>query len=339
MPKLSIVVPVYKIEEYLQPCVESLQKQTFRDIEIILVDDGSPDQCGKLCDNLAMRDDRIRVIHQKNAGLSQARNAGIQAASGAYICFVDGDDLVSPYYCERLFLLLDGTTYDYSACGVFRFQDGTSPAPAFKTAETTVLSNVTYLEEQLEKKREFGIWNRLYRRELFEHIQFYPGRIHEDVIFSADIAKLRGGVVATSEELYFYRQRTTGIVAAGSRKCNPDRIFAGEYLVSSASQFYPELKDRCLLYEIKYPWSFVDKVYVHRSFADNRLFLEDMQIVLRSHWTDYARLLADNPIVLHRLRIFARSLLLYGINAYGRLARVFVFRFFGIDAYSDGHGI
>ena len=129
MPEISVIVPVYKVEKYLADCVQSLMEQTFQDIEIILVDDGSPDRCGVLCDKLAEKDSRIRVIHQSNQGLSCARNSGVKAAIGRYICFVDSDDLVAPDYCQVLLELLEKTDYDFSFCGVHRFPDGTTPVP------------------------------------------------------------------------------------------------------------------------------------------------------------------------------------------------------------------
>lgn len=109
MSKISIVVPVYGVEQYLEECVDSLINQTFKDIEIILVDDGSPDNCGSICDAFATRYPQIRVIHQENSGLSVARNIGIDSSSGEYICFVDSDDMVAPDYCQRLYELLDGS--------------------------------------------------------------------------------------------------------------------------------------------------------------------------------------------------------------------------------------
>ena len=107
MSLISVIVPVYKVEEYLYECIDSIRRQTYKDLEIILVDDGSPDNCGMICDEYAKNDERIRVIHQNNAGLSSARNKGIENASGDYLCFVDSDDFISDDYCETLFMLLD----------------------------------------------------------------------------------------------------------------------------------------------------------------------------------------------------------------------------------------
>ena len=102
MPTISIIVPVYKVETYLHHCVDSILLQTFTDFEVILVDDGSPDNCPAICDEYAMQDERIKVIHKENGGLSSARNAGLGIAQGEYICFIDSDDILHPRYCELL---------------------------------------------------------------------------------------------------------------------------------------------------------------------------------------------------------------------------------------------
>ena len=108
-PLISVIVPVYRVEEYLERCVKSILSQTYKNLEVILVDDGSPDQCPAICDACAEKDARVKVIHQENKGLSGARNAGIDAASGEYLAFVDSDDYVSPHFIEELYQLLQDT--------------------------------------------------------------------------------------------------------------------------------------------------------------------------------------------------------------------------------------
>lgn len=339
MPEISVIVPVYKVEEYLESCVRSLMNQTFRDIEIILVDDGSPDRCGTICDALAAEDDRIRVIHQNNQGLSSARNTGIDAAAGSYICFVDSDDLVAPDYCRVLLELLKDTAHDFSFCGVCRFADGSEPVPEVREG-TAVVDNREYLRMQFERRTEFGVWNKLFRRELFDRIRFMPGKLHEDVIFSADLVKnLSGGVISTEKQLYFYRQREGGIVSVQSRRCSPDRIFAGVYLLDAVKTACPELTDQALRYAVEYPWMFVDPIYVRGTFRVNRVFLRTIQAFLRMNMPEYRKRGVFSEIQTRRMGLFAKSRFLYGFNAYARLARVYLYRLIGKDAYRDGHGI
>lgn len=339
MPVISVIVPVYKVEKYLQSCVDSILAQTFTDFELILVDDGSPDRCGELCDALAKKDSRIRVIHQHNQGLSCARNTGIDVAEGSYICFVDSDDLVAPDYCRVLLELLNGTSYDFSFCGVHRFEDGTVPAPEDQE-ETTAINNAEYLQMQFARRTEFGVWNKLFRRELFQRVRFMPGKLHEDVIFSADLVRiLRGGAVYTNRQLYLYRQREGGIVSSQSLRCSPDRIFAGEYLLNAVEDTCPELIDQALRYAVEYPWMFVDPIYVRRTFGVNETFLKAIQEYLIAHIPKYRERKIFPVIQTRRMELFSKSKMLYACNAYARMARVYLYHLIGADAYRDGHGI
>lgn len=339
MSKISIVVPVYGVEQYLEECVDSLINQTFKDIEIILVDDGSPDNCGSICDAFATRYPQIRVIHQENSGLSVARNIGIDSSSGEYICFVDSDDMVAPDYCQRLYEFLDGSLYDFSFCGVCRFQDGEVPASGGQDTELHV-ANIQYLKMQLERKSEFGVWNKLFRKDIFKHIRFESGRIHEDVIFSAELAgNLHHGVIYTTKELYFYRQRENGIVSTHKKKCSPDRIYAGECILRATKNFAPELIEIAAQYAIEYPWMFIDPIYVNRSFKKNKSFMDAVQQYLKDNIQLYKQNNIFSDIQTRRLDLFSKSKFLYGFNAYARLIRLYIYRLFRRDAYSDGHGI
>ena len=340
MPVISIIVPVYKVEPYLQECLESIISQTFADIEIILVDDGSPDSCGEMCDRYTEKDSRIQVIHKSNGGLSAARNTGIAHATGQYICFVDGDDLISPQYCRILLEILENTDYDFSVCGVCRFADGTLPTPDADSAQILTADNVAFVGMQLNRETEFGVWNKLYRRELFEKVRFVQGRINEDVIFSADLLmNCTKGIVLTNQPLYYYRQRSSGIVGEQHKRASSDRIYAGEYLLNAVTEAAPIHTEKALQYAVHYPWMFVDPIYVRHSFKENREYLTNLQEYLRRHIREYSERAVFDPILTGRMKLFARSKLLYAFNAYARLLRVYLYRLIGKDAYRDGHGI
>ena len=340
MPVISIVVPVYKVEAYLESCIRSLLAQTFRDIEIILVDDGSPDQCGALCDRLAAEDSRVVVIHQKNKGLSGARNTGLDAARGEYICFVDSDDLVQPTYCEELLEALQGSGCDFSVCASHRFEDGSAPCPRKSSDSVQIVSNRDFLEMQFDRHSEFGVWNKLMPKKILEEFRFKEGKLNEDVIFSADLAKhLHNGVACVSSELHLYRQRGSSIMGKQAQKGSPDRIFAGEYLLEAVRESCPDLLPKALAYAVGYPWMFIDPIYVHRSFADNREFLDSLQNNLKRYLTEYEAGKIFPELQLRRMKLFAKSRFLYGFNAYARLFRVYLYRLIGKDAYQDGHGI
>ena len=183
-PLISVIVPVYRVEEYLERCVKSILSQTYENLEVILVDDGSPDQCPAICDACAEKDARVKVIHQENKGLSGARNAGIDAASGEYLAFVDSDDYVSPHFIEELYQLLQDTG---CAIGQCRFSYVKGDGLVDEGDSAFCIYRGESLMEQLygpeEKATCFVVaWNKLYRAELFKEtgIRYPEGRIHED---------------------------------------------------------------------------------------------------------------------------------------------------------------
>lgn len=183
-PLISVIVPVYRVEKYLERCVKSILSQTYENLEVILVDDGSPDQCPAICDACAEKDARVKVIHQENKGLSGARNAGIDAASGEYLAFVDSDDYVSPHFIEELYQLLQDTG---CAIGQCRFSYVKGDGLVEESDSAFCIYRGESLMEQLygpeEKATCFVVaWNKLYRAELFKEtgIRYPEGRIHED---------------------------------------------------------------------------------------------------------------------------------------------------------------
>ena len=144
MPEISVIVPVYKVEQYLEECINSLSKQTFSDIEIILVDDGSPDNCGNICEEYGKKDERIKVIHQKNMGLSCARNAGLDVSKGNYICFVDSDDLIRNDMLDILLKELINANADFIKSDFQSFKDDKE----IKLKKQTILLNYFRLKRR-----------------------------------------------------------------------------------------------------------------------------------------------------------------------------------------------
>lgn len=339
MAIISVIVPVYNVEKYLPQCVDSVLSQTFSDFELILVDDGSPDKCGAICDEYARHDERVRVIHQKNGGLSAARNAGILAAQGRYITFVDSDDYIDADYCRYMYGMLSETNCDFAACALVRFRDG-EPIVQSAAADPEVqpLSNLVYLDRQMSTG--FSACGKLYRREVFASHMFRTGRLHEDILFCCDIARdLRNGVCCTDAALYLYRQNDTGIMANSKKRCSPDRVYAGAYLYDTVKELCPELAEKALAYAVKYPWSLVDGIYVDRAFRENKAFLDELRTFLRKHKGEITSCETLESIVRRRMVLFADSPVMYGVNAYGRLSRVYLYRLIGKDAYRGGHGI
>lgn len=184
-PLISVIIPIYKVEAYLNRCVESVQSQTYHNLEILLVDDGSPDNCGAICESLAGNDPRIRVIHKQNGGLSDARNKGLDAAQGEYVAFVDSDDYVAPWFLQTLYEQLLRTGSDVAICSyaVVEGQNDFCQKPlnpeAFSYDREELLLNM-YDANHEDATYFIVAWNKLYKRDLWEHVRFPKGKIHED---------------------------------------------------------------------------------------------------------------------------------------------------------------
>lgn len=177
---ISVIIPVYRVEAYLKRCVDSVLAQTYPDMEVILVDDGSPDGCPGICDRYAAADHRVKVIHQENAGLSGARNAGIEAAQGEYLAFVDSDDYLAPEFLEKLYRACIETGSDMSVCR-WEYVKG-EQIPERGSGEVKVYSGREMLANLYTPDGAYFVvaWNKLYCRELFQEIRYPVGRIHED---------------------------------------------------------------------------------------------------------------------------------------------------------------
>lgn len=222
-PMFSIIVPIYKVETYLDKCVQSLRGQTYGNIEIILVDDGSPDSCPAMCDAYARADSRIRVIHKKNGGLSDARNAGICAAAGQYLIFVDSDDCIDLRTCEQLLpfagndiIIGDGECHG----GKTKLRHG-------HTRE--VLSGRDYLKLALQRRAmPMAAWLYVYRRDfLLEHsLQFRYGITHEDEEFTPRAFLVAERVVECGFCFYQYFIRPNSITTGADRRKNGTDFYA-----------------------------------------------------------------------------------------------------------------
>ncbi len=241
---ISIIVPVYKVEAYLDQCVQSIVDQTYQNLEIILVDDGSPDACPAMCDAWARKDSRIRVVHKENGGLSDARNAGLAVAAGDYIGFVDSDDSIAPTMYEELMTHLTDTGSEIAACGVqMVWEDG-------KTAMLTcsgsaVLDNEQAMEAIIsESWLKQPVWYKLYKRSTVEGILFEKGKCHEDVFWSYQPLARADRVCVFDTPLYFYRQRSGSIMGDSFSVKRVDALEANEKRLSFLKANYPALAPR-----------------------------------------------------------------------------------------------
>ena len=209
---ISIIIPVYKVEKYLEKCIESVLKQTYTNLQIILVDDGSPDSCGKICDEYAKKDPRIEVIHKVNGGLSDARNVGIAKAKGKYIGFVDSDDYIKEDMYEILINLIKEYDADVSICNLYDVIDGKE---YIRNNENGIqeYSRLEILKEVLlDKNIQSYAWNKLYKKELFDEIKYPIGKKYEDIGTTFYVFEKCNKIVVTSEPEYYYLKRSDSLV-------------------------------------------------------------------------------------------------------------------------------
>lgn len=216
MDLISVIVPVYKVPQYLNQCVNSIVNQTYQNLEIILVDDGSPDHCPAMCDEWAEKDPRISVIHKENGGLSDARNAGLDVASGEYIAFVDSDDWIAPDMYERLYQRLTEDHSDMAACGVEMVWEAGTGSRMLTRPGSRVLEREEAMRAIIEESwLKQPVWYKLYKTALVRDIPFPIGKCHEDVFWSYQAVGAANRVSVFDSPCYFYRQRSNSIMGVG----------------------------------------------------------------------------------------------------------------------------
>ncbi|MBE7065895.1 MAG: glycosyltransferase [Ruminococcaceae bacterium] len=216
-PKISILVPVYNVEKYLTECIDSITNQTYKNIEIILVDDGSTDNSGAMCDEYTKKDSRIKVIHQKNQGLATVRNVSVAAATGDYIGFVDSDDFISPNMYSDMILIAQEKKADIVMCNLGYVNEAGTEIPNYHSAKPISKKELTGTEFVRELCNDYNsiyvvTVNKIYRRSLFEEICYPNGKINEDEAVIHRIAHKCTKIVFTSKIHYFYRQQPTSIM-------------------------------------------------------------------------------------------------------------------------------
>ena len=301
MKKISVVVPVYKVEEFLPYCVESIVNQTYKNLEIVLVDDGSPDSCGKICDEWAQKDARIKVIHKENGGVSSARNVALDVITGEYLFFADADDTIHPKMCEYLVKVLEQNDADISACSWRKVYNIACPENAEYNIDKTSVD--TYEGEEVfdllfNKKVPLimAVWSKLYKSEVYKNIRYPEGRVHEDDAVAHKVLHNCKKLCYVDLPLYNNTQRNGSITSTG---------FSKKRLI-----VLDTLKERIEFVKTNQP-KFVDKVIKH-----------DMRISILYYY--YAKWAHIDKEILQSIR---QEVLCYYNNGY-KSKVAFAFRFF-----------
>lgn len=240
MALVSIIIPVYNVKKYLPRCMESVLAQSLREFEVLLVDDGSTDGSGALCDEYARADERVQVFHQENGGLSQARNTGLAHAKGEYLTFVDSDDFLHPQFLMELVTLLRDTGAQVSVCRYLPVEEGAEPIEESQgPAQSPVcLSGRQAVEKIVLESRRFMItaWGKLYSAGLAQWLRFPQGRLHEDEFVTYKVFFQAQKVAVSSKRYYYYLQRGGSIIRQSFQEKRLDKLDALREAVSFFEQ-------------------------------------------------------------------------------------------------------
>lgn len=257
---ISVIVPVYKVEKYLEKCLMSIRNQTYTDLEIILIDDGSPDCCGAICDDMAAQDKRIVVIHQPNGGLSSARNRGLEIATGEYIAFIDSDDYVTPDYFEKMIKAITDENADMCMCGsVCIDEDG----------------NILYQDLLYEEKCFTGsqivnffvlnlktaVWNKLFRKSLIGNVRFPEGRIHgEDLVFFISLLQNDITLITVNNLGYYYVKHSDSITTGMFSEKAFDEVYCKDLAHSMLTEKFPEFSSETFVWRFRARMNLIRKI-------------------------------------------------------------------------------
>lgn len=217
---ISVIVPVYNVEKYLPKCINSILNQTIKNLEIILVDDGSKDNSGKICDEFSKKDNRIIVIHKENNGLSSARNAGLEIAKGNYIGFVDSDDWLDENMYEILLKLIKDNDADISCCKFFKTANSEELIPSINNEVIESFTNIEGLNNFYNDlySQTVVAWNKLYSKKLFDNVTYPIGKIHEDEGTTYKLFYKADKIIYTNRPLYYYRITPNSITTSKFNK-------------------------------------------------------------------------------------------------------------------------
>ena len=311
--KISVIVPVYNVEQYLERCVDSIINQTYTNLEIILVNDGSTDNSGKLCDELAKKDERIRVIHKENGGLSDARNRGIDESESDLVGFIDSDDYIDSDMYEVLLKNLNDTDADLSMCALYDVYNNT-PEAQVTNKETWKLSSEQAIKMVMEAKiLSVTAVNKLYRKSLFTDLKFEVGKIAEDAFIMIKLLDKCEKIVATNEKKYYYVHRENSITTQKFSKKFLNVIEAYEQNSNIILEKYPKLKD---VAQTRMNWAYfyvLDRLLLDDNYND-----KELENKLISYLKNHRKDILNDPLFTKGRKIGFIALLL-SRNLYRKL--------------------
>lgn len=245
-PLISVIIPVYNMEKYLCQCVDSVLKQTYTNLEIILIDDGSTDASGRICDQYAEKDGRVVVIHKKNGGISSVRNAGLNRAEGDYICFVDSDDYITENLCETVVKVLQKERVDIVEFGITLTDEDGKSIGSIENKQGRFADRTEILTLLIKGHLQNYLWNKIFARSLFDGVEFPLGYTWEDLGTTYKLLQKADGLCSIPEKMYFYRQRATSIIHNITEKALCDIFILQKRRYEDLQDMYPDVAELAL---------------------------------------------------------------------------------------------
>lgn len=277
--KITVIIPVYNVEKYIGKCLESVLNQTYKNIEVIIIDDGTKDNSGIICDDYAKKDLRIKVIHQKNQGLSGARNTGLKTAIGDYITFLDSDDFIDEKMLEEMLLALKKNNADIVECGTIYCNEDETYIRENTKDEVKVYKNEYQIKELVFSGNiTTTSWGKLYKKELFKDFEFPLGKYHEDTFTTYKLLHLSSKTVVLNQSFYYYRQVNGSIM---NSKFNIKHLDAVEAVVKR-SQFIEKYYSKYKKYEyanIVYSCCKVYERMILEDFCNKSIILKLQELI------------------------------------------------------------
>ena len=288
---ISVIIPIYNVEKYLCRCLDSIISQSYKDLEIILVDDGSPDNSPSICDSYARNDNRIKVIHKTNGGLSAARNTGLKYAMGDFISFIDSDDYIEPKMYEILFNLITKFDSDISMCGCNVISENGDLLYVDQFRDGSIFHGSGLLDEIILPLKTAS-WNKLYRRSSIQSCFFPEGRIHgEDLVFMMQFVSDKTSLVTSSYNGYNYIKRENSITTSSFNKRAFDEVWCKDTAYSLVLEKFPSFNRRALLWSFNARLNLIRKMYFSNTILDYISVIEDYKIWLSDNYTKLSSLL------------------------------------------------
>lgn len=297
---ISVIVPIYKVEEYLPRCVDSIIAQTYTNLEIFLVDDGSPDHCGEICDAYALKDARIKVIHKQNGGLSDARNAALDVCKGEYISFVDSDDYVSEDFIESLYHANQVFQTELAVCGIVKFDEYDNQSVDYAPSDTECCVSGDKMMETIWRP---SACNKLYHKSIFKDLRYPVGKLYEDLFIYHDILAQIDQISFTGQCSYYYFNRKNSIINKGYDIRNTDLIEGLDLRTNKLREMnYESLAD----WQLEFMFNSVVDAFkrIHPKSLQERQRLKYVKILFDRHFHEILKAKRFTPAQKAKMALF-----------------------------------